>query len=138
PDRPLQRPVVARPPPGPDHRRPVEDPQSQRSAPVRDGAAGHARRLHPGLDLSPHPPVPARAPRLAARGGRAPQPGPDRAPGGPRLDGARGAGKMTDAGFVIAAYTVILGGIGLYAALLVRRLRNARAAGARSDDDTPR
>ena len=30
---------------------------------------------------------------------------------------------MTDAGFVIAAYGVILGGIGLYAALLLRRLR---------------
>ena len=45
---------------------------------------------------------------------------------------------MTDVGFVIAAYAVILGGIGLYAALLARRLRNARAAGARTDDDTPR
>jgi hypothetical protein len=37
---------------------------------------------------------------------------------------------MTDAGFVIAAYGVILGGIGLYAALLVRRLRSARDASA--------
>jgi hypothetical protein len=35
---------------------------------------------------------------------------------------------MTDAGFVIAAYGVILGGIGLYAALLGRRLRSARDA----------
>ena len=35
---------------------------------------------------------------------------------------------MTDVGFVIAAYGVILGGIGLYAALLVRRLRIAREA----------
>ncbi|MEX1073044.1 MAG: hypothetical protein WED86_05030 [Chloroflexota bacterium] len=33
---------------------------------------------------------------------------------------------MTDVGFVIAAYAVILGGIGAYAALLVRRLRIAR------------
>jgi len=33
---------------------------------------------------------------------------------------------MTDVEFVIAAYAVILGGIGLYAARLVRRLRIAR------------
>lgn len=33
---------------------------------------------------------------------------------------------MTDVGFVIAAFGVILGGIGVYAALLVRRLRIAR------------
>ena len=41
---------------------------------------------------------------------------------------------MTAAGFVIAAYGVILGGIGLYAALLARRLRIAREALRRSDD----
>jgi hypothetical protein len=41
---------------------------------------------------------------------------------------------MTDAGFVIAAYGVILGGIGLYAVLLARRLRNARDASGRGDD----
>ncbi|MEO8252280.1 MAG: hypothetical protein ABI978_00310 [Chloroflexota bacterium] len=35
---------------------------------------------------------------------------------------------MMDAGFVIAAYGVILAGIALYAALLVRRLRIAREA----------
>ena len=45
---------------------------------------------------------------------------------------------MTDAGFVIAAYGVILGGIGLYAALLARRLRGARDAVRRSDNDAPR
>lgn len=46
---------------------------------------------------------------------------------------------MTDAGFVIAAYGVILGGIALYAGLLARRLRIAREASARSDDlDNPR
>jgi len=44
---------------------------------------------------------------------------------------------MSDAGFVIAAYGVILGGIGLYAALLARRLRNAREALRRSDVDRP-
>jgi len=33
---------------------------------------------------------------------------------------------VTDVGFVIAAYGVILGGIGVYAAFLVRRLRIAR------------
>lgn len=33
---------------------------------------------------------------------------------------------MTDAGFVIAAYAVILGGLGLYTLLLWRRLRAAR------------
>ena len=37
---------------------------------------------------------------------------------------------MTDVGFVIAAYGVILGGIGLYAAVLVRRLRIASEATA--------
>jgi hypothetical protein len=42
---------------------------------------------------------------------------------------------MTDAGFVFAAYGVILGGIALYAALLVRRLRSARAARGRDDGD---
>ena len=45
---------------------------------------------------------------------------------------------MTDAGFVIAAYGVILGGIGLYAALLARRLRIAREALRRSDPDGSR
>ena len=35
---------------------------------------------------------------------------------------------MRDVGFVAAAYGVILGGIALYAALLVRRLRAAREA----------
>ena len=45
---------------------------------------------------------------------------------------------MSNAGFVIAAYGVILGGIGLYAALLARRLRIARDAGRRSGDaDAP-
>ena len=33
---------------------------------------------------------------------------------------------MTDVAFVIAGYGVILGGIGLYAGLLLRRLRIAR------------
>jgi hypothetical protein len=41
---------------------------------------------------------------------------------------------MTDVGFVIAAYGVILGGIGLYAAVLVRRLRIAREATAGIDE----
>jgi hypothetical protein len=44
---------------------------------------------------------------------------------------------MRDAGFVIAAYGVILGGIGLYAALLARRLRIARDALRRRDVDLP-
>ena len=38
---------------------------------------------------------------------------------------------MTDAGFVIAAYAVILGGLGLYTVGLWRRLR---AAAARDDE----
>ena len=42
---------------------------------------------------------------------------------------------MSDIGFVIAAYGVILGGIGLYAALLARRLRSARDALMRVDSD---
>ena len=42
-----------------------------------------------------------------------------------------------NAGFVIAAYGVILGGIGLYAALLARRLRIARGALRRADVDRP-
>jgi prephenate dehydrogenase len=42
---------------------------------------------------------------------------------------------MTDAGFVIAAYGVILGGIGLYAAWLARRLRIARESVRRRDGD---
>lgn len=33
---------------------------------------------------------------------------------------------MTDAGFVIAAYTVIVGGLALYTVTLWRRLRAAR------------
>jgi hypothetical protein len=44
---------------------------------------------------------------------------------------------MSAAGFVIAAYGVILGGIGLYAALLARRLRIARDALRRNDVDFP-
>lgn len=34
---------------------------------------------------------------------------------------------MSDAGFVIAAYAVILGGLGAYAAWLLRRVRRAGA-----------
>lgn len=41
---------------------------------------------------------------------------------------------MTDPGFVMAAYGVILGGIGLYAAMLARRLRRARDASRLGDD----
>jgi hypothetical protein len=41
---------------------------------------------------------------------------------------------MTEPGFVIAAYGVILGGIGLYAGLLARRLRSARDASRHGDD----
>jgi hypothetical protein len=41
---------------------------------------------------------------------------------------------MTDPGFVIAAYGVILGGIGLYAALLARRLRSARDVSRHGDE----
>lgn len=44
---------------------------------------------------------------------------------------------MRDAGFVIAAYGVILGGIGLYAALLARRLRIARDTVRRNNVDVP-
>jgi hypothetical protein len=42
---------------------------------------------------------------------------------------------VTDAGFVIAAYGVILGGIGLYVAWLARRLRIARESVRRPDGD---
>lgn len=42
---------------------------------------------------------------------------------------------MTDTGFVIAAYGVILGGIGVYAAYLARRLRSAREAAKRIDGE---
>ena len=42
---------------------------------------------------------------------------------------------MSDAGFVIAAYGVILGGLALYVALLARRLRVAREALRRPDGD---
>ena len=38
---------------------------------------------------------------------------------------------MTDAGFVIAAYVVIMGGLGLYTVALWRRLRASRG----SDDE---
>ena len=42
---------------------------------------------------------------------------------------------MTDAGFVIAAYGVILGGLGLYVAYLLRRLGIARDATKRLGGD---
>jgi membrane protein YqaA with SNARE-associated domain len=38
---------------------------------------------------------------------------------------------MTDVGFVVAAYGVILGGVATYALTLVRRLRIARATSLR-------
>jgi len=38
---------------------------------------------------------------------------------------------VTDAGFVVAAYAVIIGGLALYTAVLWRRLR---AAGGRDDE----
>ena len=42
---------------------------------------------------------------------------------------------MTDLGFVVAAYGVILGGLGLYTVSVWRRLRSARRAGDASDDE---
>ena len=44
---------------------------------------------------------------------------------------------MTDVGFIIAGYGVILGGIGLYAVLLARRLRAAGDAVSRASDAEP-
>ncbi len=41
---------------------------------------------------------------------------------------------MTDAGFVIAAYAVIIGGLGLYTVTLWRRLASARRELARDDE----
>ena len=38
---------------------------------------------------------------------------------------------MTDLAFVVAAYGVILGGLGLYTVMLLRRLRVAREASLR-------
>jgi hypothetical protein len=43
-----------------------------------------------------------------------------------------------DTGFVAAAYAVILGGIGLYALTLARRLRGARRAPTAPASDQPR
>jgi hypothetical protein len=42
---------------------------------------------------------------------------------------------MTNLEFVVAAYSVILGGIALYAAFLARRIRIAREARDRLDGD---
>lgn len=44
---------------------------------------------------------------------------------------------MTDVGYVIAGYGVILGGIVVYVALLLRRLRIAREALRRDADSAP-
>jgi hypothetical protein len=41
---------------------------------------------------------------------------------------------MTDANFVIAAYAVIMGGLGLYAVTLWRRLESARRELDRDDE----
>jgi hypothetical protein len=38
---------------------------------------------------------------------------------------------MTNLGFIVAAYGVILGGVAIYALTLVRRLRTAREASLR-------
>jgi len=43
-----------------------------------------------------------------------------------------------DTGFVAAAYAVILGGTGLYALTLARRLRGARQATTAPASDQPR
>jgi hypothetical protein len=43
-----------------------------------------------------------------------------------------------DTGFVAAAYAVILGGTGLYALTLARRLRSARQATTAPASDQPR
>lgn len=43
-----------------------------------------------------------------------------------------------DLAFVAAAYAVILGGTGLYALILARRLRGARKATATPASDQPR
>jgi hypothetical protein len=43
---------------------------------------------------------------------------------------------MSDLGFVVAGYAVILGGLALYAATLLRRLAAARRALGRDADPT--
>jgi hypothetical protein len=43
-----------------------------------------------------------------------------------------------DTGFVVAAYAVILGGTGLYALTLARRLRGARQSTTAPASDQPR
>ena len=70
PDRPLQRRVVARPAPGPDHRLARQGPQPIGAGPVRDRAGGHGGRLHPRLGLAHDPPLPAGPDRVADRGAR--------------------------------------------------------------------
>ena len=79
----------------------------------------HARLVHPGVALPDDPALPAGTRRGGPRGG-----GAHRASRGCPTRGGRP--RMTDAGYVLAAYAVILGGMALYTAALWRRLRAAR------------
>lgn len=47
-------------------------------------------------------------------------------------------GAIGDLAFVVAAYGVILGGTGLYALTLARRLRGARQTSSNPASDQPR
>ena len=63
PDRPLQRRVVARPAPGPDHRLAGSHLPPRRARPVRARPALDARRLHDRLGVPHDPALPARRAR---------------------------------------------------------------------------
>ena len=87
---------------------------------VRRHPPRHARRLHADLGLPHDPPLPARprARPLARRSARL-----ERLVGRPRR---RRSPQMTDVGYVIAAYAVILGGLALYRRLWRRSARRLR------------
>ena len=101
--------------------------ESRRADAVRRHAARHARRLHARVAVPHDPPLPAGADRRGARRGTAPRPDHERANGG--------AGAMTDAGFVIAAYVVIIGGLAAYTLVRSGNGSERRAAATTRRDD---
>src|SRR5918995_4117888 len=114
--------MVAGPAPDGDDRLSGPGAEPGRADGLRRHPARDARGLQPGLAVPHHPALPAGQGRTRAGGAR-----PARAdrgrPGAASVATGHRGDPMTDAGYVVAAYGVIVGGLVLYTVSLWRRLR---------------
>ena len=146
PHRPFQRDLVAEPPSAADLPVARQDPESIGASPVRACPGRDARRLHAGVDMADDPALPTGARRARPRGvhekrrdSNGARRGHDRGHKRGRAHARAaqrtgGGGSMSDVGYVVAGYGVIIGSLAVYAALLLRRLARSRQHRSPGDD----